>query len=128
MEEHDYEYTPEMNNRFYLIRTALGKTQKEMGPPLGYSPATFSKLEKTGFKVEEKIVVLMCSVYDVSYDYLVYGKGPMFNKEDAERKAWTNLYDALPTPYQNMIFMMVQGLLDRLSKDNVSKDEISNGE
>lgn len=116
MEERDYEYTPEMNNRFYLIRMALGKTQKEMGPPLGYSPATFSKLEKTGFKVEEKIVVLMCSVYDVSYDYLVYGKGPMFNKEDAERKAWTNLYDALPKPYQNMIFMMVQGLLDRLNE------------
>lgn len=46
MEERGCEYTPEMNNRSYLIRTALGKAQKEMGPPLGYSPATFSKLEK----------------------------------------------------------------------------------
>ena len=124
MEECDYEYTPEMNNRFYLIRTALGKAQKEMGPPLGYSPATFSKLEKKGFKVERKIVILMCAVYDVSYDYLVYGKGPMFNSEIAERKAWTNLYDALPKPYKKMATMMMQGLLDRLCKDGSPQDEL----
>lgn len=123
MPERKYEYTPDMNHRFFLIRTALGKTQKEMGEPFGYSRATFSKLEQTGFKVEQKIVALMCSVYDVSYDYLVYGEGPMFNTETAERKAWTNLYDALPKPYKEMATMMMQGLLDRLSRSDDSRDE-----
>ena len=128
MKKRDYKYSPEMNHRFYLVRTALGKTQSEMGPTLGYSTATFSKLEKAGYKIEEKMVLLMCSVYDVSYEYLVYGEEPMFKTETIERKAWMNLYDALPKPYKDMFSVMTQALLDKLSKDADEKDTPPTGE
>lgn len=120
MDSREYQYTPEMNNRFYLIRTALKKSQKEMGPAMGYSQSTYSKLESKGFTIELKVVLLMCAVYGVSYDYLVYGEGPMFNSENVERHAWVNLYDTLPEPYREMISIMVQGLLDRLHDKDTS--------
>lgn len=129
MTEDKYICTPEMSNRFYLIRRALNKSQKEMGPALGYSQSLYSRLENSvGCKVEKKLILLMCSLFDVNYDYLVNGEGPMFNSEKADRRAWMNLYDTLPKPYKDMFAVMTQALLDKLSKDADDKDTPPTGE
>ena len=86
-----------------------------MGPAMGYSQSTYSKLENRGYPIELKIVLLMCAVYGVSYDYLVYGEGPMFDDEDVERRAWMNLYEALPKLYREMMSSMMNAFLEKIS-------------
>lgn len=119
MSKNSYICTAEMSNRFYLVRNALNKTQKEMGPALGYSQSLFSRIESpTTCKVEKKLILLMCAMYDVNYDYLVNGEGPMFNVDKQERRAWMHMYDALPEPYKDMILTMLTAFVEKGSNEN----------
>lgn len=113
----DFVYSEEMHQRFYLIRKALGKSQKEMGPPMGYSESMYVKVENKNISVKKSLVLLMCYVYGVRYDYLVFGEEPMFYQEDIERMAWVSLYDKLSKTYKKHIFYIIEFVLDKY-KDN----------
>lgn len=105
-----YEYSSEMHARFYEIRSALKKTQRAMAKALGYSGPYYSKLEKPDTYVGENVVLAMCSIFDVSYDYLVYGKGPMFVRHSAQEKKMLQLFNGLSEPFQDLLLSFVEAM------------------
>ena len=61
------------------IRKALGLTLEKFGEKLGVGKTAISKLEKDERNLTDQMAKAICREYNVSYDYLIYGDGEMFD-------------------------------------------------
>ena len=61
------------------IRKALGLTLEKFGEKLGVGKTAISKLEKDERNLTDQMAKAICRDYNVSYDYLIYGDGEMFD-------------------------------------------------
>jgi transcriptional regulator with XRE-family HTH domain len=65
-----------------LENSNLVASQKEIATALGYKEQAFTEIMKGRSKVKTSTIQLFCNMYDISLDWLFYGKGEMFKKED----------------------------------------------
>lgn len=114
-----YEYRTDMNERLLAIRESLDMTQAEIGKAIGISGSRYGNLERNnGVFIKEHIVISLCKVFSVNYDYLVHGKGAMFNKPDARMRALEQLYSQLTEPYQEYLLGVIDGLMELQRKSH----------
>lgn len=71
-----------MNNRIKELRNALGLTQEKFGNGLGITKTSISKMELGKYDLTESMIKLICSEFNVSYEWLLTGKGEMLLTED----------------------------------------------
>ena len=64
--------------RIKTIRKQLGLTQEELGKLLGVKNAAISKFETDRAIPTEAAIKLICSTYNVNYQWLTAGKEPIF--------------------------------------------------
>ncbi|NLO86156.1 MAG: helix-turn-helix transcriptional regulator [Clostridiales bacterium] len=94
----EYRYSREMHVRFYNIRKALGLTQKETGEALGITAGYYSKLESVEKPVKKNVIISICNVFDVRFEYLVYGEDPMFHLDDQRKRRLVELFNEIDEP------------------------------
>lgn len=68
-----------MNERIKELRKALRLSQKEFGARLGVTDAAISSLESGRRSITEQMEKSICREFNVSYDWLKYGTGDMFD-------------------------------------------------
>lgn len=61
------------------IRKSLNMTLEKFGEKLGVTKVAISNIEKGNRNLTEQMVKSICREYNVNYDYLMYGKGDMFD-------------------------------------------------
>ena len=61
------------------IRKALGLTLEKFGDKLGVKKNTLSALERGVNGLTDQMAKSICREFNVSYDYLIYGDGEMFD-------------------------------------------------
>ncbi|RHV86216.1 helix-turn-helix domain-containing protein [Clostridium sp. OF09-36] len=61
------------------IRKALGLTLEKFGDKLGVGKTAISKIEKGENALTDQMAKSICREFNVSYDYLIYGDGEMFD-------------------------------------------------
>lgn len=61
------------------IRQALDLTLEKFGEKLGVQRSAISKIEKDRVTLSEQMAKSICREYNVSYDFLIYGEGDMFD-------------------------------------------------
>lgn len=61
------------------IRKALGLTLEKFGDKLGVGKTAISKIEKGENALTDQMAKSICREFNVSYDYLTYGDGDMFD-------------------------------------------------
>ena len=66
-------------DRVRNIRTALSLTLEKFGEKLGVGKTAISKIEKSERSLTDQMAKSICREYNVSYDYLIYGEGEMFD-------------------------------------------------
>lgn len=111
--------SPAINNRLYEVRIALGFTQVEMSDALGYSRSYFGKVEAdANVKINKNVVLAVCWAFNVNYDYLVFGKGSMFNEADAQKQEIIKIYDSLPDVYKKFLYQYLQFLSEHSLSEN----------
>jgi len=71
-----------INDRVKLLRKELGLTQSEFGKKITVAQSYLTSIENGNRDVTEKILLLICAVYNVSEEWLRYGKGEMFAQID----------------------------------------------
>ncbi len=71
----------EMNERLKELRKTLNLTQEEFSLRTGIKRSTLGRYETVSV-IPDTIVTLICQVFNVSEEWLVYGKGEMFVKLD----------------------------------------------
>ncbi len=61
------------------VRKSLNMTLDKFGEKLGVKKAAISAIENGNRNITEQMVKSICREYNVNYDYLMYGKGDMFD-------------------------------------------------
>lgn len=65
--------------RIREIRKALGLTLEKFGEKLGVTRVAISNIENGNRNLTDQMARSICREYNVSYDYLIYGEGEMFD-------------------------------------------------
>ena len=110
------------------IRKALGLTLDEFGKTVGVTKQTISRIENGINNLTDQMAKSICREFNVSYDYLIYGDGDMFdslpqtildelcqqyNLDDLDRKI-LDLYISFPKELRDKIKNYIR---DHFTKD-----------
>lgn len=71
-----------INERIRLIRKESGLNQAEFSQKLGVSQGGVSWMEKSGNNVSDQSKKMICSIFNVSEEWLETGSGDMYIKND----------------------------------------------
>ena len=83
-----------INERIKLLRKELGLNQTDFGEKIGIKVSQASYIEKAGNPVTQRVLQLICTVFNISEKWLTEGKGDMYTSdEDAILEKLTNMYD-----------------------------------
>jgi predicted transcriptional regulator len=106
---------PAINNRIREIRAVLELSQVKFSSIIALSSGYIAGVETGRINVNDRLVKLICSSFEVNEKWLRYGEGDMFSEKMTEDKRFNNLVNtvrALPPKYQDFLF----GVLDMLVK------------
>lgn len=89
----------DLNDRLKEFRKKLGITQEELAKRMGLKRNTIATYEMGKYEMPESSILLLCRIYNVSRDWLQYGKGEMFIPDD-EIKGIAQKYNLSPKAEQ----------------------------
>jgi transcriptional regulator with XRE-family HTH domain len=70
-----------INERIFQVRKALGLSQKDFAAGIRVSRTYQSAFEGSGYKINDRIILIICTTYRVNETWLRNGTGEMFGKE-----------------------------------------------
>ena len=83
-----------INERIKLLRKELGLNQTDFGEKIGIKVSQASYIEKAGNPVTQRVVQLICTVFNISEKWLTEGKGDMYTRdEEAILDKLAGMYD-----------------------------------
>ena len=106
---------PAINGRIRELRSILGLSQVKFSSITALSSGYIAGIETGRISVNDRLVKLICSSFNVNEAWLRHGEGDMFSEKMTEDKRFNNLVNtvrALPPKYQDFLF----GVLDMLVK------------
>lgn len=110
-----------MRERIIEVRKALKMTQKEFAESLGLGQSTWAMIETGNRDLNERHVKLICSIHNVSEDWLRNGIGEMFRafpEEDELSVYIEELLDGTDDKVHKAIraFLLAYGKMNSVSK------------
>ena len=106
---------PAIIERIRDVRSVLGLSQVKFSSIMSLSNSYTAGIETGRIPVNDRLIKLVCSSFNVNEAWLRYGEGEMFLETMIEDKRFNNLVNtvrALPPKYQDFLF----GVLDMLIK------------
>jgi transcriptional regulator with XRE-family HTH domain len=111
----------DINQRLLEVRRSLGLSQKEFAEGLKVSRTYQAALEQQGFKINDRIISIICMVYGVNEEWLKTGKGDMFSeKKDMRLERATMEFKKLDVSLQDYILKQMEWLIE-CQKDKGTK-------
>jgi transcriptional regulator with XRE-family HTH domain len=112
-----------VNQRIKQIRQALRLSQVQFSRVISLSSGYLAGVEVEKRKVNERLVKLICSSFNVNEKWLKSGEGDMFDKNPDENfTKLISLFKELDPKYQAYILKEIDLLLDIQDRD--SKDPV----
>jgi transcriptional regulator with XRE-family HTH domain len=105
---------PTINKRIREIRSVLGLSQVKFSSITALSSGYIAGIETGRIAVNERLIKLVCSSFNVNEAWMRYGEGDMFLERIIEDKRFNNLVNtvkALPTKYQEFLFEVIDMLI-----------------
>lgn len=101
-----------LNDRLKTIRTALGITQKSFAKGIFISTSYYAGIEAGHRKVNERIIDLVSTRFNVNKDWILTGKGEMFseNPPDVRLQELIDIYKRLNGHFQGYILEQIRAL------------------
>ena len=108
-----------INERIKQVRTVLEITQVNFSKKIFVSQGSYNEIETGVRKVNDRIIQLICSQFNIDKDWLKTGKGEMFYQEkpDIGLEHLIDIYNQLDKPLKDYLLEQSEGLL-RLNKEN----------
>jgi len=106
---------PVINQRIREIRSAVGLSQVKFSSIVALSNGYIAGIETGRIPVNDRLIKLICSSFNVNESWLRYGEGEMFLEaipDDGRFRNLVNVVKGLPPKYQDFLF----GVLDMLLK------------
>ena len=110
---------PILNRRIRRIRTDLGLSQAKFSSIIALSSGYIAGIETGRIAVNERLIKLTCSSFNVNESWLRYGEGSTFSEimpDDNRFKNLVNMVKGLPPKYQDFLFNVLDMLLKMKEK------------
>jgi transcriptional regulator with XRE-family HTH domain len=109
-----------INERIFQVRKALKLSQKDFAAGIKVSRTNQSAFEGSGYKINDRIILIICTTYRVNETWLRNGTGEMFGKETNVRleKAMRE-FEKLDIVLQDYILKQIDLLLDLKAKKSI---------
>lgn len=105
-----------MNTRILKLRKSLNLTQKQFSEKIGLSSAMISDMENANIPIQERTILLICSIFNVNENWLRFGEGEIFNILDKSFDEFFEIYQKLSKPLQDFLYATALELLQAQSK------------
>jgi transcriptional regulator with XRE-family HTH domain len=104
---------PAVNIRIREIRNALGLSQRKFSSITALSSGYIASVETGHIQVNERLIKLVCSSFNVNESYLRYGESDMFREDvpDDKFKNLISMVKSMPPKYQDFLFGVLEMLL-----------------
>ena len=108
-----------VNERIKQLRSVLKISQKEFSKKIYIAQSTYGEIETGVRKVNDRILQLICSQFNVNKDWLKNGKGEMFGEEkpDIGLEHLNEIYKQLDKTLQKYLLEQTE-LLFKLNNEN----------
>ena len=113
-----------IHERLKAIRKALNLSQRKFCRGIFLEQSSYARMEQGATRVNERIIELVCSKYNVSKEYLKNGKGNMFidNKApDIKLELLGRLFNELNPLFQDYLLLQAKELLKVQIKEGAVK-------
>jgi transcriptional regulator with XRE-family HTH domain len=109
-----------VNERLKAVRTALKLSQRDFSKGIFLEQSSLARIEQGKITVNDRIIELVCSKYNVSKTYLKDGKGKMFsgNPPDVKLDQLNQLFNELNELFQDYLIIQAKELLKVQQKQN----------
>ena len=104
-----------MIHRLKEVRKALGFNQTNFAKQLGITQTAYSMIENGNRPLADKYIKVICSVFNVSENWLRNGKGVMFLSSPYE-KDFYEIFTNLTPETQQYLLVMAKELLNTQEK------------
>lgn len=108
-----------INQRIKQVRQELNLSQAKFAAAISISNGYIAGIELENRKVNERIIKLVCSAFNVSETWLKTGSGKMFDNESNNmfEKAKT-MFNGLNPEFQDYVLKQIETLLDVQKKQS----------
>lgn len=100
-----------MNNRIRELRKTLNLSQHDFAARIGLKQNAISCMENATVAITKQTVKLICLEFLVNEDWLMYGKGAMFEENQENIGKFLSLYKELSPEFQDYILRITKELL-----------------
>jgi transcriptional regulator with XRE-family HTH domain len=102
-----------VNDRLKEIRTTLKLSQRQFCKEIYLSQSFYARIEQGLVKANNRTIQLVMYRYNISKEYLLNGKGDMFNKTPSNVKLQqiTEIFTELNDLFQDYILLQIKELL-----------------
>lgn len=104
-----------MNERITEIRNFLNLSQKDFAEKIGLKQGSLSDLETGRANITDRIILLICSQFNVNEEWLRFGNGQMFQK-DKKQNEFFEIFDNINPVLQDFLIEVAKDLLDAQKK------------
>lgn len=104
-----------MNERITEIRNFLNLSQKDFAEKIGLKQGSLSDLETGRANITDRIILLICSQFNVNEEWLRFGNGQMFQK-DKKQNEFFEIFDNINPVLQDFLIKLAKDLLDAQKK------------
>jgi transcriptional regulator with XRE-family HTH domain len=102
-----------INERLKAVRTALSLSQRDFSKGIFLRQSSYARIEQGKITINERIIELVCSKYNVNKTYLKDGKGKMFsgNPPDIKLEQLNRVFNELNGMFQDYLITQAKELL-----------------
>jgi transcriptional regulator with XRE-family HTH domain len=112
----------QINDRIKELRTIFKLSQTDFSKRIYVSQTFYSDIEVGNTKVNDRIIELISSKFNVNKDWIKTGNGEMFNDSppDIELEKLIEIYNELPQSFRDCLLEVSSSLLKthRINIDN----------
>jgi transcriptional regulator with XRE-family HTH domain len=102
-----------INERLKAVRTTLKLNQRDFSKTIFLRQGSYARIEQGKIQLNERIIELVCSKYNVNKAYLKDGKKPMFsgNPPDVKLDQLNQIFNELNGLFQDYLIIQAKELL-----------------
>jgi transcriptional regulator with XRE-family HTH domain len=112
-----------VNQRIKQVRSVLQISQREFSKQIFVSQSTLGEIETGTRNVNNRIIQLICSQFNVNKNWIKTGKGDMFDieKPDIKLEHLIEIYKQLDKPLQDYLLEQSESLLKLHNENMITK-------
>lgn len=100
------------NEKLILVRKTLNLSQEDFAKKLGLARSSLSEIETKKNPVNQRIKLLLYSVYNVNPDWFENDVGEMFIQTNHYYEEFFSIFEKLSQPLQKFLLDTAKNLLD----------------